>query len=66
MISKEAIEHKPVITKVGNDRYPFLVTCNCAWQAHAKTQAHADHFKRMHEGSSLWLKATKGFQQGHL
>ena len=65
-MSKEALEHKPIVTKVANDKFPFLVRCNCAWQAHAKTQAHADHFKRMHEGSSLWLKATKGFQAGRL
>lgn len=60
------MEHKPFITKVTNEKYPFLVSCPCAWQACAKTQEVADHFKRMHEGSSLWLKATKGYQRGHL
>jgi hypothetical protein len=66
MMSKESVEHKPTVTKVDNERYPFLVQCNCAWQAHARSQATADRFKRMHEGSSLWLKATKGYQTGRL
>ena len=63
-MSKEAMEHKPTVTEGDNPMYPFLVTCPCAWQAHAKTREQADYYKRHHESASLWLQATKGFQSG--
>jgi len=62
---KESMDHTPRVSESGNSKYPFVVTCSCAWQAHARTQAEADSYKRRHEGASLMLKATKGWQIGH-
>jgi hypothetical protein len=62
---KESLDHTPKVDESGNPKYPFIVTCPCAWQALAKTRDQAEYHKRHHESASLMLKATKGWQIGH-
>jgi len=62
---REGMEHKAVVTDTDNPRYPYQVTCPCAWQALARTEQEADFHKRNHESQSLWIQATKGWQRGH-
>ena len=58
--------HTVTVAEVDNPMYPYLVTCTCNWQAHAKTEQIADYWRRSHEGTQRYLAASKGFQAGHV
>jgi hypothetical protein len=58
--------HTVIVREVDNPMYPWLVSCTCNYQAHCKTEAQADYWRRSHEGTQRYLQASKGYQTGHI
>ena len=63
---RPASKDDPYGGKAGNFRFPYLVVCNCAWQAYANSESEAEALRSAHIANRSIIQANQGIVQGRL
>jgi len=66
VLSRPFVKDDPYSGKTGNQHFPYLVRCACAWQALATTWEEADKLAGAHLTNRAIIAANQGIVEGRL